>query len=146
GHELRLEEQLGEGGVGLVGAAVVQAHLGVTGQVKVAGAPTVVGEREQPYLGVVAGSDADRPARFHVPAPAAKLRPVGVERERVLVGGPADRLVSGGPHRAALPVADVTELSPAISGRVLAPAGHVQVPPGGGPTPGAGDHNTVTAV
>ena len=37
GDELRLQEQLREGRVGLVGAAVVQAHLGVAGQVELAG-------------------------------------------------------------------------------------------------------------
>ena len=137
---------LREGRVGLVGAAVVQAHLGVAGQVELAGPVPVVDERDQADFRVVVRRDADGQAGLDLAVAAAELGPVGGERELVFVGGPAERLVAGRPGRAIAEVADVTELPPAVAGRVLAPAGHVQVPPGADPSPGGGDQNAVAAV
>jgi hypothetical protein len=146
GDELRLQEQLREGRVGLVGAAVVQAHLGVAGQVELAGPIPVVDERDQANFRVVVRRDADGQAGLDRAVAAAEIGPVGVEREIVFVSGAAERLVADRPGRAIAEVADITELPPAVAGRVLAPAGHVQVPPGADPSPGGGDQNAVAAV
>jgi hypothetical protein len=67
GDELRLQEQLREGRVDLVGAAVVQAHLGVAGQVELAGPIPVVDERDQ-------GLPLDAIARAKPTMPAAAVK------------------------------------------------------------------------
>ena len=59
-----LEEQLGERRVGLVRAAVVEAHLGVTGDVEVARPLAVVDDRNHPDFRVVVRRSANRQARL----------------------------------------------------------------------------------
>ena len=137
GIEFRLQEQLGEGRVGLVGAAVIQADLRVAGQVDLAGPAAVVDERHHADFGVGVRRHADGPAGLDVAVPAAELGPVGMELVLVFLAGPAQRLVADRPEPAVGQVADVAELAPAVAGRILAPAGHVQAPPGAEPAPAA---------
>ena len=72
--EFRLQEQLREGRVGLVGAAVIQAHLGVAGQVELAGPVAVVDERDQ------RGLPRRGPARRRRPSGSRRRRPGGGTR------------------------------------------------------------------
>ena len=122
--------------MGLVGAAVVEGHLGVAGQVERAGPVAVVDQRDPADFRVGVGRDRDLVAGLDVAVAAAEVGPVGEDR-LVFVGVSAERLVAGGPGAAVVEVADVAELAPAVAGRVLAPAGHVQLLAGAVPAPGA---------
>ena len=86
--EFRLQEQLGKCRVGLVGPAMVQADLGVAGQVEVARPVAVVDNRDQPDFGVVRPAGRRSPAASRCRHPAAGNRP-GRRRKRPRTRRPA---------------------------------------------------------
>jgi len=90
--------------------------------------------------------DADAQAGLDQAIAAAELGPVGVERVIVFVRALAERLVADRPGRAIAEVADIAELPPAVTSRVLAPASHIQTPPSADPSPAVGDQDAVAAV
>ena len=114
-------------GVALIRAAVIQADFGVAGQLKLAGPAIVIDERDQTHFRVVVPRDADGPRRLNVAVPAAELGPVGVEGDLVFIPSSGHRLKPDRPDPAVLGTADVDELAPAVAGRVLPPAGDIQV-------------------
>ena len=120
----------------LVGAAVVEGHLGVAGHLQRAGPGAVVGQRDPPDLGIRVGRDRDLVARLDVRIAALEDGPVRTEDRLVVVGVSAERLPTGRPGAAAIEVTDVAVLSPAVAGRVLAPARHVQPIAGAVSAPG----------
>ncbi len=144
--ELRLQKQFREGRVCLIRATRVQAHLRIAGQVEFARAAAVVDDGHRAHFGVAIVRHADGQTRFRVTVPAAEFGPVGMECDLSFIGCLAQRLVPGGPSRALGRVPDVAELAPAIPGRVLPPARHIQAAPGAASTPGAGDDDAVAAV
>ena len=76
GDELRLQEQLREGRVGLVGAAVVQAHLGVAGQVELAGPiPVVAPPRNRSCYSLSLANDIAAQAALHARVIIAEVNP-----------------------------------------------------------------------
>ena len=133
-------------GCALIRAAGIQAHLGVAGQVELAGPAAVIDERDQAHFRVVVRRHADGPTGLNVAVPAAELGPVGVEGDLVFIALPGTAADAHRPGRALGRLPDVDELAPAVAGRVLPPAGHIQIPPGAGSAPGRGDHHAVPAV
>ena len=75
-----------------------------------------------------------------------ELGPVDMKLDIVLIGRLAEGLLPGGPRLAGRPIADVAKLAPAIAGRILAPAGHVETPPCATTGAGGGDHHSIPAV
>jgi hypothetical protein len=69
-----------------VGAALVQAHLGITGQVELAGKTGVIDERYHTHFCIVVRGDADSPLGFDVTIPAAELGPVDMKFDIILIG------------------------------------------------------------
>jgi len=69
----------------LVRAPLVQAHLGVTGQVELAGNTGVIDERYHTHFCIVVRRDTHRPPSFGVAIPAAKLGPVGMKFDIILI-------------------------------------------------------------
>jgi hypothetical protein len=70
----------------LVRAALVQAHLGITGQVERAGNTGVIDERDHPHFCIVIGRDTHSPPGLDVAIPAAELGPVDMEFDIILIG------------------------------------------------------------
>ena len=112
GQVFGLEEELGEGRMSLVGAAVVEGDLGVAGHLQRAGPGAVVGQRDPPDLGIGIGRDRNLVARLDVCIAAPKDGPVRTEDRLVVVGVSAERLPTGRPGAAAIEVTDVTGPGP----------------------------------
>ena len=146
GQVFGLQEELGEGRMSLVGAAVVEGHLGVAGHLQRAGRGAVVGQRDPPDLGVRVGRDRDLVARLDVRIAAQEDGPVRPEDRLVFVGVSAERLPTGRPCAAALEVTDVAVLAPAVASRVLAPTRHVQPIADAVSAPSLRQHHAITAV
>src|SRR5262249_56563309 len=108
--ELGCEEQLRKGRVALIRAAMIQADLGVAGQLQLAGPAAVIDERDQAHFRVVVPRDADGPRGLNVAVPAAEFGPVGVEADLVFIYRLGKRLMADRPGPAALRIADVDEL------------------------------------
>ena len=115
--------------MGLIGAAVIQADLRKARQLDFAGPAAVIDERHRAHLGIGVGRHTNGPAGLDVAVPATELGPVGLELVLVFPAGRTQRLKTDRPDAAVGQVADVTELAPAIAGRILAPAGHITAPP-----------------
>ena len=146
GEVLGLEKKLGEGRMGLIGAATIEGHLSVAGDVQRARPDAVVRQRDPADLDIRVGCDRDLVARFDVRIATLENGPVRTEDRLVVVGVSTERLPAGRPCAAAIEVADVEVLSPAVAGRVLAPARHVQPIAGAVSAPGLGQHDAITTV
>src|SRR6185436_20631024 len=77
---------------------------------------------------------------------APEDRPVQTESRLVVVGVCAERLQTGRPGASIIEVTDVAVLAPAVAGRVLAPARHVQPIAGGVSAPGLRQYHAIAAV
>ena len=93
-HELRLQEQLCESRLGLVRAAVFQAHLRIAGQIELPGPDTVVDKCDQTHFRVLVRCNADGQTGLDIGVSAVELGPVGVEGNIVLIGRPGQGLVA----------------------------------------------------
>ena len=71
---------------------------------------------------------------------------VGGEDDLVIVGCPADWLVSGRPGVAGLCIANVEELAPCLAGGVFAPARHIQILALAVSRPRISDHHVISRV
>src|SRR5882724_8963520 len=130
----------------LVRAALIQAHLGITGQVELAGNTGVIDERYDTHFCIVIRRDTHSPPGFDVAVPAAELGPVDMKFDIILIGRPAERLRPSGPPFAARQISDVAKLAPTIAGSIFPPTSHVHVAPSTPSTPGGSDHDGVPAV
>ena len=101
-----------EGRVGQVGRAWAEDDLDEAGQLQQARPGVVVGQRDAADLGEVLRRDGHLQHGLDARVAAPEGRLVGREDDLVVVGRPADRLVAGGPGRAAPEVADIAGLAP----------------------------------
>jgi hypothetical protein len=69
----------------LIRAALVQAHLSITGQVELAGKTGVIDERYHADFRIVVRRDTHSPPGFDVAIPAAKLGPVDMKFDIILI-------------------------------------------------------------
>src|SRR4030095_5272726 len=106
--------------MGLIGAATIEGHLGVAGDVQRAGQDTVIRQRDPPNLGIRVGCDRNFIARFDIRIATLENGAVRTEHRLIVVGVSTERLPTGRPCAVAIEVADVEVLSPAVAGRVLA--------------------------
>ncbi len=106
----------------------------------------MIRQRDPPNLGICVSCDRDLIARFDIPIVTQEDGPIRTEHRLVVVSVAAERLPAGRPCAATLEVADVEVLSPAVAGRVLAPARHVEPLAGAVPAPGLGQHDRITTV
>ncbi len=124
---LGLHEELGEGGMGGVRRGVVQDHLGPGGELDASRARGVVAQRQRAQLDVAVGGDAGLEQRRDL-ASAARDRcaavPVG---DVVAIGRIRHGLLSDGPERAVVEVAQVEE-DPLAVLRPVAVPGRQQAP------------------
>src|SRR5262245_33830919 len=125
--------------MGLIGAAVIQADFRKARQLDFAGSASMIDERDRAHLGICVGRDTDGPASLDVAVQATELGPVGMELVPEFATGPTQRLKTDRPDPVVGQVADVAELAPAITGRILAPAGHIKSPPSAITGAGTGD-------
>src|SRR6187549_3187944 len=132
--------------MGLIGAATIEGHLSVAGHVQRAGQDAVIRQRDPPNLGIRVGCDRDLRARFDIPITPLENGPIRTANRFVVVGLSSEWLPAGRPRAAAMEVADVEELSPAVTGRVLAPASHVDPITRAVSAPGLGEHDGITTV
>jgi len=132
--------------MGLIGAATIEGHLGVAGDVQRAGQDTVIRQRDPPNLGIRVGCDRDFIARFDIRIATLENCAIRTEHRLIVVGVSTERLPTSRPCAATVEVADVEVLSPAVAGRVLAPARHVDPITGAVSAPGLGQHDGITTV
>jgi hypothetical protein len=132
--------------MGLIGAAAVQRHLGVAGHVQRPGRDAVIRQRDPPNLSSRVGCDRDFIARFNIRIATLEKCAIRTEQRLVVVGVSTERLPTSRPCAAAIEVADVEVLSPAVAGRVLAPARHVDPITGAVSAPGLGQHDGIITV
>ena len=132
--------------MGLIGAATVEGHLSVAGDVERARPDAVIGQRDPADLNIRVGCDRDLVACLDVRIATLKNGPVRTQDRLVVVGVSTEWLPTGRPCAAAIEVADIEVLSPAVAGRVLAPARDVQVIAGAVSAPGLGQHDAITTV
>ena len=146
GEDFGLHEQVAEGAMGQVGIERGQHHLGVAGQLDMAGPGRLVGERDPADFHIVLGGDTD----FGVGIDRLVAPPVfgtPLDEDRLIVLGLAQgRLIGGGPIAPRVAVAQVNKGSPTIAGGILAPAGDGQVAPAAVAAAGMGCHDVVAAV
>ena len=146
GGPLGLQEQLAEGRMAHV-AAVGQEHdLGVAGQLQLARAGVVVGQRDPADLGAGLRRDGDLGDGLDRRVEPAKGHLVGREDRLVVLGREAGGLVAGRPEGVGADVLDIDEQAAGVAGAVLAPAGDVQTPAGAVSRPGVGEHHAVLGV
>jgi hypothetical protein len=69
----------------LVRAALVQAHLGITGQVELAWKTAAIDERYHTHFCIVVRRDTHGPPGFDFAIPAAKLGPVDMKFDIILI-------------------------------------------------------------
>ena len=98
GQVLGFDEQLAERRVGEVVGRGREDDLGVAGHVELADARAVVADRDPPHLDVVFGRDRDVELCRQVLVAPPEARPVGGERDRVVVGLAPRRLIGRRPH------------------------------------------------
>jgi hypothetical protein len=129
GLESRLEEELREGRVGLIGPAAVQANLEKARHLDLAPASAVIDERQRAYLGVRIRRDTDRAAGLDVAVPPMELGAVGSRIESGCVRGLSRRLDAHRPGPADARIANVMDVAPAVARDVFAPARHIKASP-----------------
>jgi hypothetical protein len=79
--EFRLQEQLGERRVGLIGSTAVETHLRVARQLEVAAVAPVVDQRHDAQLGIRIRYNAHGTASLDVAIAPTKLGAVGADIE-----------------------------------------------------------------
>ena len=144
--EFRLQKQLGERGVSLVGPAGIQAHLCVARHLEVVTALAVIDQRDHTQLGIGVGHDADGTASLHVAIASMELGAAGADVEVGWVARVDQRLRADRPGAVVAKVADVDELAPTIARGVFAPPGDIEVAPGAGAGTGTRDQHAVRGV
>jgi hypothetical protein len=92
GIEFRLQEQLCESRVGLIGLMVIQTQLRIARQFEFAVAKPVIDQRHRSYLCICIRHDTNGAARLDVAIPSTKFGAVGVEVEFGFIRGLAQRL------------------------------------------------------
>jgi hypothetical protein len=146
GIEFRLQEELCESRVGLIGPTVIQAHLRIAHKLDFAAAKAVIDERHRAYLGICIRHDTHSIASLDVAITSTELRAVGVKLGFRFISDPAQRLTSNRPHAVVAEVTDVIELAPAVARGIFAPAGYIQAAPSAVASAGTRDHHIVRAV
>ncbi|MEJ2320690.1 MAG: hypothetical protein P8Y21_15305, partial [Gemmatimonadales bacterium] len=129
GNELRLHEEVREGGVGLVRALGSQDDLCVGGEVDLTIPVPDVGHRQLAELGVVLGGHDDLEGDGQGAVSLHDLGPVLGIDDLVVVDLRSTRLEAGGPDVPGVGIAQEDEGAPAVARRVLPPAGDGEVVP-----------------
>jgi hypothetical protein len=70
----------------LVRAALVQAHLGITGQVELAGKTGMINQCYHTHFCIVLRRDTHSPPGFDVVIPTTELGPVDLKFDIILIG------------------------------------------------------------
>ena len=125
----RLDEEVGEGRMGLVGLRVRQYRLEVRDQFERAALCAGVMDGDGAQLGVVFGADEHRGSHVQVFGAGVELHLIGQEAGAVV---PAFAGRGKGGDRREYPVADVAQVEEravAVAQRVVAPARHVERSP-----------------
>jgi hypothetical protein len=146
GNELCLHEQIRESGVGLVRGLGSQHDLGIGREIDLTVSALEIGHRQSTKLGVVLGRNHDLEDDRERPVPLRDLGAVLRIDDVVLVRGGSGRLEASGPHATGPHIPQEDERPPAVSGRVLAPAGHGKLAPSTEPGARRRDHDRVAPV
>src|SRR6478672_9091933 len=130
----------------LIGAAVIQANLGETGQLDFARTIAMIDDMHRAHFAIRIRRDANRPACFELAVSSPKFGSIGAEVAFVLISPRAQRLMADGPTFVVGQVADVTELAPTVTRNIFAPPGHIEAAPSAITGAGRSNHHTVLAV
>ena len=145
-RELRVHEEIAEGGMRRVRGGRREHHLRVTGQFNDARHGRTISDRDATQLHVVFGRHADFGVDLQpgmtLPEFCARLGEDGF----VALGCEPDGLVRRGPDLARRPIAQIHKGPPAIARGVLAPAGDRQIAPATVAAPGATKDDMIPAV
>jgi hypothetical protein len=85
--EFRLQEQLCECRVSLVGPTIIQGHLRIARKLDFTTAWAVIDERDEAYLGICVRHNTNGTASFDLAIPSLKHSAVGVKLGFVFIGG-----------------------------------------------------------
>ncbi|MCY1297368.1 hypothetical protein D9M70_468050 [compost metagenome] len=129
-----------------IGASTIQADFGIACQLKLSRFLTLIAEFQQTHLGIAIQCDRHVPSKIDVSEQTAILGTITVKRVFVDRIRMADRLPANRPDLAALKVADVAELAPAIACAVLTPTRDVEAAPGFIPGTGLGQKHVVVPI
>ena len=131
GNELRLHEQVRKRGVGLVRGLRSQHDLGIGRDIDLTVMVLEIGHRQPAKLGVVLGGNHDLEGDRKRAMPLHDLGPVFGIDDLVGVRFGSAGLKSSGPDVTGLRVPQEEERAPAVTRRVLPPAGDGKVVPTG---------------
>ena len=123
-----------------------QHDLGVGRQFDFADAGSLVGHRDPADLGIVLARHQDLGRGEDGSVAAGDFRAILEKGHLVAVGFAPDRLISGRPNLTVRHVAQEDVAAPRIAGRILAPAGHGDIPPAAVAGAGGGQHHGIVAV
>ena len=123
-----------------------QHDLRVGRQLYPAGPAAPVGDRDATHLSVALGGYDDFEPGCQGLVPPDELRAVFLVRDVVAAWLGTGRLIAGRPHGAAVHITEEYESTPVVAGRVLPPAGDVEVLPTAVARAGARHHDGIAAV
>ena len=146
GGILGLHEQLRKRRMSDVGGRRCQHELGIRGDVQVPVAIAGVGERDAAHLRIVFGRNQHFQHRRHRGIDAHKFRAILGEGHRIAIGFDTARLVTGGPHEAAVDVTQEKIAAQVIARRVLTPPGYREISPAAITGTRCGEHHRVVSV
>src|SRR6476619_3553957 len=103
----------------LIGAAVVQANLGETGQFEFTQPIAMIDKLQRAHFAIRMRRDTNRPACFNIAVPPPKLGSIGAKLAFVFISRRAQWLMTDGPPFVVSQVTGVTELAPTIPRRIF---------------------------
>ena len=142
----RFDEQLPECGMGNVGGRRGEHNLRIAGDLDLARAIAVVGDRQPTDLDVVLGGDRNLQLGGNAVVATTEGRLLGCEAHQVFVRLFSNGMVGGRPDRSAPNVAQVNELASRIARRIRAASRHRAAPAKTRAASGIGHDRNVVAV
>ena len=144
--ELRLHEEIAEGGMGRVRRRCRQDHFRITGQLDDAGQRRAIDEFDAPQLHIIFGRDADFGVDFQPGLALSELRAGLGENGFVALRFAQGRLIRVRKELTRRDVTDINKGAPVIAGGIFAPAGEGQLVPATITAARAGDDDMVATV
>ena len=146
GDEIRLDEQLGECRVGVVGGGLGQHDFGVGGHLDRYRMTAAVGHRDAADFAVVLAGYQHLERGGEVAVAAGETGVILGEHRFPEVGRSGNRMRAGGPASTAVEIAKQDEAAPVVAGGVFAPARDRLLLPTAVAGAGRGQHHAVAAV